>query len=98
MIRYEEGNIVAGMDYDKDGKDSVKVSLSVSEALEEAMAKFSKGEKAEVVLTNQVVRIAFEDGKVVLAVDTDRDGEDLARVEVDMAESFDEISQKVMSK
>lgn len=94
-VDFKDGAFVAGIDTDKDGKDSVGVKLNLQEAFQEGMSALGKGEEKEVEVEVKKLRLKFKDGKVKAVVDTDQDGESLLDVEVDMAESFDEVSQKV---
>lgn len=98
MIEYRDGHIVAGIDSNKDGENSVSVKLSIAEALQEGFAALKKGEKKEIVVDVKSVRYKFEDGKIIVEVDTDKDGEALLTVDVDMAESFEEIAAKALGK
>ena len=98
MIKYEDGKIIGGLDSNKDGELSLGLELSIGEALEEAMGAMKKGEKVEVTVEAKAVKYSFEDGKIKITVDTDKDGEVLLSAYVDMAEAFEEIAAAVLKK
>ena len=90
MLNYDvkDSALNVGLDTDKDGENSLDLKLHLSEAIQEAIAKGTPVEGA------QVVDFRFEVTKLVLKLDTDRDGESLIDLEIDLAEAFAEIQSK----
>ena len=97
-IKFEDGKLVAGLDMNEDGQNSISIKMSMNEALQEGMAALKKGEKKEVTVEAKAVKLVFVDGKIAVSVDTDRDGEELLSVAVDMTESVEEIASAVFGK
>ena len=95
LIKFEDGKIVAGIDSNEDGQNSITFKLSVGEAVQEGLAALKKGEEKSVALEVKKVKLLFIDGKIKITVDTDQDGDALLEVEVDLAESFDEVTSLV---
>ena len=85
----KDGNLILGVDSNKDGENVVSLRLKLSEAVEEAIAR---GKPIEGV---KAVSLEFKGTKLLLKVDTDRDGEQLLEIEIDLGEAFDEISDAV---
>lgn len=85
----KDGNLEFGIDSNKDGKNVISGKIMLSEAMQEA---FSKGTAVAGVKT---VDVKFDLTKLKITVDTDRDGEPLLELEVDLAEAFKEITQKI---
>jgi len=80
-----DGNFEFSVDSNKDGESSLKGKLGFGEAFQEA---FKKGEAVPGV---KVVDFEFQLTKLVLKLDTDRDGESMFELELDLAEVADEI-------
>lgn len=91
-VKFEDGKVVAAFDSNKDGEPSIKLSLCVSEALEEAFSR------EDAVLDAKVVSAKFEGSVLVLELDTDKDGEKLLKLELDLGEAFDEAGSAIFKK
>lgn len=85
----KDGNLEFGIDSNKDGINVISGKIMLSEAMQEA---FSRGTAVEGVKS---VSVKFDLTKLKIIVDTDKDGEALLVLEVDLAEAFKEISQKI---
>lgn len=95
-IDLEDSKLKVGLDLDQDQKSSISLNLDLREGLEEAMAAFSRGEDVDpIILENKVVSFKFENGSLLLHVDSDRDGESLLFLKVDLMETADEVMQEV---
>lgn len=81
----KDGNLNIGVDSNEDGQNSVTIKLNLTEAIQEAIFRGDAVEGAK------VVDFSFQFTKLVLKIDTDRDGEALLELEIDLAEVFDEI-------
>ena len=80
-----DGKLEASIDMNQDGEKSLKLTLNLTEAIQELIAKGGKIEGAK------IVDFKFELTKLRLKIDTDQDGEELMEIEIDLAESFDEV-------
>lgn len=85
---FKDGNLNVGVDFDEDGEKSLKLEMCLSEALQESIAR---GESASVE-TNKIVDVKFELTKMIVIVDSDKDGEKLLKLTVDLPEAFSEVS------
>ena len=74
-----------GVDYNEDGESSIKMKLNMIEAVGEA---FSRGEAVEGV---KLVDFKFELTKMILKLDSDRDGESVLELVIDLGEIADEV-------
>lgn len=74
-----------GVDYNEDGESSIKMKLNMSEAISEA---FSRGTAVEGV---KLVDFKFELTKMVLKLDSDKDGEEVLEIVIDLGEIADEV-------
>ena len=74
-----------GVDYNEDGENSIKMKLNMIEAVSEA---FSRGEAVEGV---KLVDFKFELTKMVLKLDSDKDGEEVLELVIDLGEVADEV-------
>jgi len=95
-IKVEGGNIVAGLDTNQDGENSLSLKLSINEAIQEGLAALKKGEKKEVSVDAKKVDIVFEGSTIKLKIDTDGDGESLLELELDMVEVLDEAAGSLL--
>lgn len=92
-VKMDMTSLVVTVDTNQDGQPVMTLNLSMAEALGEAMAAFKKGDKpAPVNLDAKAVEVKFEGSKLVITIDSDRDGEKLATISIDLAEAFDEIT------
>jgi hypothetical protein len=95
QIKFEGSTFTAGLDSDGDGVKSISFKLHLSEALEEAVSKFKKGDEVEPVEVDvKALRLDFDGGLMKLVVDTDKDGEALLEVEANLLEAVDEGMKK----
>ena len=83
-VIFKEGSLVFGLDLNEDEKKSISCKLHLNEGLEEII---KRGEPIEGA---KVVDFRFELTKMILVLDTDKDGEKLFELEVDLAEAFEE--------
>lgn len=94
-VEFKGNKFSAGLDSDGDGVKSIKVDLHLSEALQEAISAFKKGEEVETVeMEAKAVKISFDGGVMKVSVDPDKDGEELLNVEANLMEAVDEGMQK----
>ena len=82
---FKDGAIEFGADPNQDGQKFLVGKIYLSEAFQEA---FKKGEKVEGA---KLVDFQFDKNKLVIKVDTDKDGEPIADLLFDLAESVDEV-------
>lgn len=80
----KDGKLIVNGDFDADGQPLIKLSLNLSEAVQEILVK---GEAKEGV---KVAQIAFEDSKLKVKLDTDKDGESVLELELDVFEAIQE--------
>lgn len=85
-VKAEDGALCLGIDLNEDGEKLMMAKLNVSEAIQEAL---QRGESIEVEGA-KVVGFKFELTKLKLMIDTDKDGEKLLELEIDLAEALDE--------
>lgn len=81
----KDGNFNLNVDSNEDGNNSLSFKLKLSEAIAEIIAKEESIEGAK------VVDFKFELTRLYLRIDTDKDGEEVLELEVDLAETFKEI-------
>jgi len=81
----KEGKLAFAIDANADGEASIKGALSVAEGIQEV---FSRGGQVEGA---KLVDFSFALTKLSLKIDTDRDGEELLSIEIDLGEAFDEV-------
>jgi len=86
LIEVKDGKILAGVDTNKDGEQSLSAVVKIDEAIQEAIAR------GEAIEGNKVVSVKFELTKLKIVVDSDKDGESLLELTVDLAEVYDEIA------
>lgn len=91
-IAIKDGALEVGLDTNGDGQNVVDLKLNISEAVSEAIAK------GTAIEGHKVVNLKFEGTKLVIDIDSDKDGEPLLDVVVDLGEAFDEISGLVLKK
>ena len=87
-MKIEDGKISFEIDTNKDGEAAVAGSLNLTEAIQEAVAR---GEAVEGV---KVVDFKFELTKLKLKLDSDKDGQELMELVIDLGEVFDEITNR----
>lgn len=92
LVGMEGSALKFGLDLDQDGQASIGGKLHLSEGIQELMQKGGAIEGAK------VVEFKFEGTKAIVKLDTDRDGEPLLELELDLMESFDEVSGLVAKK
>lgn len=86
QVGAKEAKLEFGVDANKDGEQSVKGALHLNEAIQEAFRR-----KESIVIENaKIVSFEVRLTKLVLKVDTDRDGEPLLEIEADLPEVIDE--------
>lgn len=85
-IEFKDGVVKFGLDMNQDGEKSIEGELYLSEALQEAI---NRGEPIEGA---KVVSMKFEGMKMVLVIDTDRDGQPLFKIKMNLPEVIDEGS------
>lgn len=88
-IEVKDGALNFGVDSNEDGEQSVSGKLHLAEAIGEALAKGTQIEGAK------VVDFKFELTKLVLKIDSDKDGQPLLELTVDLGEAFDEVKGKL---
>jgi len=91
-VKFDDGKLVFGVDANQDGENSLTARLHMSEAISEMIAKGGKIEGAK------VVDFSFSGTKLKLKLDTDKDGEEMFDLELDLAESFDEVTSFAAKK
>lgn len=91
-VEAQDGNVVVGVDLNRDGQKSVALKVSLSEALGEIL---KRDDAAKTDATKFSYR--FEGATVVLVLDTDADGQSLAELRVDLLQLIAE-GQKLVSK
>ena len=93
-VNYEvkKGNLHIGIDSNEDGQNAISIKLSLTEAIQEAIFRGTPLEGAK------VVDFKFDLTRLILKIDTDRDGEALLELEIDLAEVFDEIKSSLIKK
>jgi len=88
-VKFEEGQLVVGVDTNKDGDKVLEVKVKLSEALAEVL---NKGEKIEGA---KVAALDFAGSKLKLKVDTDKDGEHAIELELSLLELLDEVGVSI---
>lgn len=88
----EEKTVTMKTDFDQDGKESSKLTLFMSEAIQELV---DKGVKKEDV---KIVDFELSPMGIKLVLDTDRDGEALMSYEVSFGEAFGEALGAISKK
>lgn len=85
-VKYEVegGALNVGLDYNEDGEKSLNAKLFLNEVIGELVAK---GEAKEDV---KVTSFKFELPKLIVVIDTDKDGENLLELELDVMEALQE--------
>lgn len=91
-VKVEDGQLKFGVDANEDGQNSLTVKLHLSEMVQEMISRGGAVDGAK------VVDFKFSGTKLTLKIDTDRDGEPLLELELDLAESFDEVASAVTKK
>lgn len=91
-VEFKEGALHFGLDSNDDGENSINGKLNLSEAIGEAISKGTQVEGAK------VADFKFEGTKLKLKVDSDKDGQSLLELELDLIESFDEIKAATAKK
>lgn len=82
--KVEGGKLLLGLDSNEDGANSIDLELEINEAIQEA---FAKGEEVEGAKS---VKVAFTGTTLTVEVDSDKDGEALLLLKVNLAEAIDE--------
>ena len=83
--KFEDGKFTFSVDTDKDGEPSLKGSIMIDEAIQEA---FKKGEAVE---GNKPISFDASFGGLKIVADTDKDGEPSLEIEVFFGEAISEI-------
>ena len=91
-VSAEDGALVFKVDLNEDGEPVVHGKLNFGEGIQEA---FQRGEAIEGA---KVVSFKFDLSKLVIAIDTDKDGEKLLELTIDLAEAIDETGLLKSSK
>ena len=86
--KFEDGKFSFSVDSNKDGEPSLKGSILLDEAIQEA---FKKGEALEGV---KAVKFDVSLGGLKCEVDSDKDGEKSLEIEVNFGEAIDEAFSK----
>jgi len=81
----KNGVFILSLDADSDGQPSVRMKLNSKESLSEAF------KRQEPILGAKVVSLKFTGTRLKLVLDTDKDGEPMLELEVDLIEMFQEI-------
>jgi len=92
LAKVEDNALVFGLDLDEDKVPSIYGELFLIEGLEELIARGGKIEGAK------IVEFGFENGKMVLAIDTDQDGQKVFKLGVNFMEAGDEAVKLVTKK
>ena len=91
-VKMNMTSLIVNVDTNQDGQPVVALDLCMPEALGEAMSAFKKGDTtAPVNLDAKAFEIKFEGSNLVITVDSDKDGEKLCTLKIDLAEAFDEV-------
>ena len=87
MVKFDIADDTMNLDIDSnnDGEKVVRLSLNISEAIKEAV---SRGKAVEGV---KLAAFEFQGSKLVILLDTDKDGTPLMALDIDLMEAFDEI-------
>lgn len=91
-IEVKDGSLHVGIDTNADGQNVADLKLNISEAVGEAFAKGQEIEGAK------VVSFKFDGPKLVLKIDSDKDGQALLEVVVDLGEAYDEVNAALQKK
>lgn len=97
-LEFKDGKIIAGLDMNEDGENSISLKLDVNESVQEGLSKLKKGEESKVELEAKKVDVEFGMGGVKVKIDLDQDGEHFLELDLSMSEAFDEISSKFLNK
>lgn len=84
---FVDGKFNLGVDLNEDGENSLNMKLNLNEAMQEAI------KRGEAIEGAKLVDFKFELTKMVLILDTDKDGEPLLELVVDLPEVFDEVTK-----
>ena len=83
---FKGSNFELSYDGNADGQNSVKLAVNLMEILDEV----KKGEGSEVEIEAKSIKVSMEGSKIILKVDTNKDGEEVLMLEADLAEGLDE--------
>lgn len=83
-ISFKENALEFGVDLNNDGQNAIKGKLYLNEALQEIIKRQKAVENA------RVVSFRFEGTKLILELDTDKNGEKLFELIIDFLETFEE--------
>lgn len=78
------------IDSNKDGEKVVRLTLNITEAIQEAVARGTAVDGAK------IASFEFQGSKLVVAIDSDKDGEPLLALDIDLMEAFDEIKDAAL--
>ncbi len=85
-VEFADNKLQMSLDTNQDGEKLMKASVYLSEAIQEALQR-----KDSVAIEGaKVVSFDFNLTKLVVKIDTDKDGEPLMELEIDLAEALDE--------
>lgn len=85
-VEIKENAIEFGTDLNEDSEKSLIGKLYLNEALQEAIKRGAPVEGAK------IVDFKFEMTKLIIVIDTDKDGEKLFELKMDLPEMFDEAT------
>ena len=85
-VEFADNKLQMSLDTNQDGEKLMKASVYLSEAIQEALQR-----KDSVAIEGaKVVSFDYNLTKMVVKIDTDKDGEPLMELEIDLAEALDE--------
>lgn len=85
-VKFENGNLILGLDTNQDGEKLIDISVNMNEAIQEAL---QRGESVKIEGA-KVVAFEFNMASLKLIIDTDQDGEKLLDISINLAEAIDE--------
>lgn len=83
-IAVVENELLGTLDTNEDGQPSASIKLNLNELVQEAFQKGGEIEGAK------LAGFKFTLSKLIIEIDTDKDGEKLLTFEVDLGEAIDE--------
>jgi hypothetical protein len=93
-VEIQGGSIVASLDTNEDGQPVMTAKIHLGEGAEEILAKLKKGEATSVEVDAKSVKFDFDPlGGMTLIIDTDKDGDPSAEVNLSLVEAVDEAGQ-----
>lgn len=97
-LELKDGKLVAGLDTNEDGQQSVGLEIAVGESIKEALAALKKGDVKEVKVEVKTLTYTLDGDRLNVSVDSDKDGEASLTAFVDFSESFEEIAEGIFKK